>query len=75
MKIIDVSASEGYEVAETTEAKNIAMDIIQDVIDHCFWLNDAEEPDDLKEMQDQDAISAADKIVEALIKAGWRPTA
>lgn len=74
MRIIDVSAPEGYEVAETTAAKDIAMDIVQDVIDHCFWLCGEEEPDDTRKMQGHDAIEAADKIVESLIKAGWRPT-
>lgn len=72
--IIDVRALEGMEVAETSEAKDVAMDIVQDALDHAFWLCDSEEPDNLKEMQGHDAISVADKIVESLIGMGWRPT-
>lgn len=72
--IIDTDAPEGYEIAEVSDAKNLAMDIVQDVIDHVFWLNGAEEPDDMRKMEGHHSIRAADKIVEALITAGWRPT-
>lgn len=74
MKIVDVSAPEGYEVEETSYAKERAMDIVQEVIDHCFWLTDSEEPEDMRKMEGLDAISAADRIVETLIAMGWRPT-
>lgn len=58
--IIDITANlvPGFEAEETSEAKNIAYEILE--YDHI--------PDS------GDAITAADRVVEALIKAGWRPT-
>jgi hypothetical protein len=58
--IIDITADlvPGFEAEETSEAKNIAYEILE--YDHI--------PDS------GDAITAADLVVEALIKAGWRPT-
>lgn len=72
-KIVDTDAPFGYEVAETSEAKDIAMDRIQGVIDHALWLGNVVDEDEV-DMQGHDAISVADEIVEALIEAGWRPT-
>ena len=48
----------GYEAEETSQAKNTAYEILE--YDYI--------PDS------GDAITAADRVVEALIKAGWRPT-
>lgn len=73
-EIIDISAPEGYEVAETTEAKDLVMDLVQDAIDHWLWYGGMEEPDDYEKAGGQDAISVADRIVESLIEKGWRPT-
>lgn len=58
--IIDITADlvPGFEAAETSEAKNLAFDVLE----YRFI------PDS------GDAIDAADLVVEALIKAGWRPT-
>ncbi len=59
-RIIDITANliPGYEAEETSEAKSIAYEILE-------WTY---VPDS------GDAITAADRVVEALIKAGWRPT-
>lgn len=58
--IIDITADlvHGFEAGETSDAKNIAYEILE-------WTY---VPDS------GDAIMAADRVVEALIKAGWRPT-
>ena len=58
--IIDITANlvPGFEAEETSEAKSIAYEILE-------WTY---VPDS------GDAITAADRVVEALIKAGWRPT-
>lgn len=58
--IIDVTADiiPGFEAEETSEAKNIAYEILERT-----YVPDS-----------GDAITAADRVVEALIKAGWRPT-
>ena len=59
--IIDTSTQglpPGYETEETSQAKNTAYEILE--YDYI--------PDS------GDAITAADRVVEALIKAGWRPT-
>ena len=65
MKSIDVTPPEGYEVEEITHAQDIAYDIIQDAYD---WLGVGVGEDYA------DSIAVADRIVEALIAAGWRPT-
>jgi hypothetical protein len=58
--IIDITEDlpTGYEAEEASEAKSIAYEILE-------WTY---VPDS------GDAITAADRVVEALIKAGWRPT-
>ena len=58
--IIDITADlvPGFEAEETSEAKNIAYEILERT-----YVPDS-----------GDAITAADRVVEALIKAGWRPT-
>ena len=58
--IIDITADlvPGFEAEETSEAKNIAYEILE-----LTYVPDS-----------GDAITAADHVVEALIKAGWRPT-
>ena len=58
--IIDVTADlvPGFEAEETSEAKNIAYEILE-----LTYVPDS-----------GDAITAADLVVERLIKAGWRPT-
>ena len=58
--IIDITADlvPGFEAEETSEAKSIAYEILE-------WTY---VPDS------GDAITAADHVVEALIRAGWRPT-
>ena len=58
--IIDITADlvPGFEAEETSEAKNIAYEILE-----LTYVPDS-----------GDAITAADRVVEALIKAGWRPT-
>lgn len=57
--IIDITAdlAPGFEAEETSEAKNIAYEILERT-----YVPDS-----------GDAITAADRVVEALIKAGWRP--
>lgn len=72
--IIDTDAPAGYETAEVSDAKDIVMDIVQEVIAECFLICGSEEPDDTREMHGYDAIESAHNIVEALIKSGWRPT-
>lgn len=59
-RIIDITADlvPGFEAEETSEAKNIAYEILERT-----YVPDS-----------GDAITAADRVVEALIKAGWRPT-
>ena len=58
--IIDITANlvPSFEAEETSEAKSIAYEILE-------WTY---VPDS------GDAITAADRVVEALIRAGWRPT-
>ena len=58
--IIDITADlvHGFEAEETSEAKNIAYEILE-----LTYVPDS-----------GDAITAADRVVEALINAGWRPT-
>lgn len=58
--IIDITKDNpaGYESDETSQAKNLAFDVLED-----RFIPDS-----------GDAIHAADLVVEALIKAGWRPT-
>lgn len=72
--VIDTSAPKGWEAQETTDAKNLVMDAVQEALDHVFWMSGAEEPDDTRKLEGHDAISVADRVVEALIEAGWRPT-
>lgn len=60
-RIIDTSTEDlhpGYETGETSQAKNTAYEILE-----YDYIADS-----------GDAITAADRVVEALIKAGWRPT-
>ncbi len=59
-RIIDITADlvPGFEAEETSTAKNIAYEILE-----LTYVPDS-----------GDAITAADRVVEALIKAGWRPT-
>lgn len=58
--IIDITTDlvPGFEAEETSTAKSLAFDVLE-------WTY---VPDS------GDAITAADRVVEALIKAGWRPT-
>ena len=58
--IIDITADlvPGFEAEETSTAKSLAFDVLE-------WTY---VPDS------GDAITAADRVVEALINAGWRPT-
>ena len=60
-RIVDISTHDlpaGYEASETSEAKAVAFDHLEGV-----YISDSGE-----------AITAADRVVEALIEAGWRPT-
>ena len=61
LPIIDITADlvPGCESEETSEAKNIIYEILERTYVPDFG----------------DAITAADRVVEAFIKAGWRPTA
>lgn len=58
--IIDITKDNpaGYEADETSQAKGLAFDVLED-----RFIPDS-----------GDAIHAADLVVERLIKAGWRPT-
>ena len=58
--IIDITTDliPGFEAEETSTAKSLAFDVLE-----WTYVPDSE-----------DAITAADRVVEALITAGWRPT-
>lgn len=58
--IIDITTDliPGFEAEETSTAKSLAFDVLE-----WTYVPDSE-----------DAITAADRVVETLIKAGWRPT-
>ena len=58
--IIDITNGNpaGYEADETSQAKDLIFDVLEDQ-----FISDY-----------VDAILATDIVVEALIKAGWRPT-
>lgn len=67
---IDVVRPEGFEAPETSAAKNIAAEYIRDAYDALGVIDSVGE----EELGDQDEIDVADRIVENLIAAGWRPT-
>lgn len=69
-RALDISAPEGFEVAETSEAKTEVTDILSDMLS--WWDHDTGEEECSN--PEWDTISTADKIVERLIRMGWRPT-
>ena len=74
MEIIDTTAPEGYEVAETTLAKNTVMALLDDLGNPaCTEYPKLDETGDGLVVI-PDIIGMADKIVEKLIAMGWRPT-
>jgi hypothetical protein len=63
-KIVDISAAEGFEVEEVSNAKDLVMDL--------FFTEDWGIP--ISDDGPVEPITIADTIVETLIDAGWRPT-
>jgi len=67
--VIDTDAPAGYEVPETTDAKDAVYQHLAALLE---WYGITDHHEFFH--PSQDAIGVADRVVESLIALGWRPT-